>query len=132
MRIFLSLVGILSVGIFAYWMLNVGAVHEPPAGGSTPLQRGQDIFYGKGRCGLCHTIGLERGGKCPNLDGAGDRLTRDFVYEAMTQPEAYVKLDYDPPEPKRYPAKMPVINRSPVGLTETEMAAVMSFVLDQR
>ncbi len=92
------------------------------------LRMGQGLFYGKGRCGLCHTIGVQRGGKCPNLDGAGDRLTTEFIVEAMTTPSAYVRLDFDPPMPTRYLAQMPVINRPPIGLTELEMQSVILFV----
>jgi hypothetical protein len=73
-----------------------------------------------------------QGGKCPNLDGAGERLTREFIVEAMTDPSAYVRLDFDPPRPKSYPARMPVINKSPVGLTDTEMESVIFFVQGSR
>lgn len=92
---------------------------------------GQKIFFGKGQCALCHTIGGEGRGKCPGLEGAGARLTREFIYETLTKPEAYVKLDFDSTEPKRYPARMPTINQPPIGLTEPELLAVLSFVQSQ-
>jgi len=95
-------------------------------------QLGKEIFYGQGRCGICHTIGVERGGKCPNLDGAGSRLTREFIYESMIKPAAYVKLDFDADEPKFYPAKMPVVNRSPINLSEDQMQSVIMFIGSHR
>jgi hypothetical protein len=96
------------------------------------VQSGKAIFYGKGRCGICHTIGVAHGGKCPNLDYAGSRLTRNFIYEAMTNPSAYIKLDFDLNEPDFYPARMPQVNRSPIGLSENEIQDVIAFIGSQR
>lgn len=92
---------------------------------------GQRIFFGKGQCALCHTIGGEGRGKCPDLEGAGSRLTREFLYETLTQPDAYVKFDFDSTEPKKYPARMPVINKPPIGLTDPELLTVIAFVQSQ-
>jgi hypothetical protein len=124
----LLLVGGLGYGLFQGFQ-DQGALKRPAlSGGALLVADGRTLFYGKGRCGLCHTIGVERGGKCPNLDGAGERLTREFIVEAMINPSAYVRLDYDPPRPKPYPARMPVMNRSPVSLTEQEIQSVVLFV----
>lgn len=101
--------------------MSVGGL--PPAGAT-----GAELFYGKGRCGLCHTVGIERGGKCPSLNGAGGRLTTAFIYEAMTSPSAYIRLDFSFAEPRAYSAKMPAVNRAPIGLTEEEMQAIIEFV----
>lgn len=97
------------------------------------VQLGKEIFYGKGRCGICHTIGVAHGGKCPNLDGAGGRLTREFIYEAMVQPSAYVKLDFDSHAgaPGFYSATMPEVMRPPIGLVEEEIQGVIAFVGSQ-
>lgn len=92
---------------------------------------GKTIFFGKGQCALCHTLDAEGRGKCPNLAGAGARLTREYLYETLTKPEAYVRLDYDSVEPKKYPARMPTINKPPIGLTEPEVLAVISFLQSQ-
>ena len=32
------------------------------------IKAGQEIFFGKGTCALCHEIG-KRGERCPDLDG---------------------------------------------------------------
>jgi len=94
---------------------------------SDVVEIGQKIFFGKGQCALCHTIGTD-GGRCPNLERVGMRLNREFIYETVTQPQAYVKLDFDQVEPKKFPAQMPVINKPPIGLNEQELLAVISFV----
>ncbi len=98
------------------------------------VEIGQKIFFGKGQCALCHSIGGGTAGRCPNLEGIGGKLTREFEYESYTQPEASVYLDYVglPGEsPKRFAARMPPINQSPIGLTEPEMLTVFAFLQSQ-
>jgi hypothetical protein len=116
--------------LFVFWAVALDA------GERDSVQFGREIFYGKGRCGICHTIGVEHGGKCPNLDGAGTRLTRNFIYEAMINPSAYVKLDFDTDsgveEPNFYSARMPQVTRPPIGLAEKEIQNVIAFIGSQR
>lgn len=90
---------------------------------------GQKIFFGKGQCALCHTIGTG-GGRCPDLKGVGAKLTRDFIYESLTQPQAYIYKDYQVEKgpPERFPATMPTINKKPIGLNKNEMLAVIAFL----
>lgn len=89
---------------------------------------GQKIFFGTGQCALCHTIGSSEG-RCPDLKGIGSKLTRQFIYESMTQPQAYVYMDYQHVgQPKFFPAKMPHINKKPIGLSKNEILAVISFL----
>ena len=90
---------------------------------------GQKIFFSKGQCALCHSIGPSEAARCPDLKGIGAKLTKEFLYESLTEPQAYTYLAYDhegPPKP--FPAKMPTINKPPVGLTEPELLAVIAFV----
>lgn len=95
------------------------------------VEIGRKIFLGKGQCALCHTLGGEGRGKCPDLEGAGGRLTREFIYEALTEPDEYVRLDFDPAQPRKYPARMPAVNQPPIGLTEPELLTVIAFVQSQ-
>lgn len=89
---------------------------------------GQKIFFGKGQCALCHTIGSSEG-RCPDLKGVGAKLTREFIYESMTQPQAYVYMDYEHEgQAKFFPAKMPHINKKPIGLSNNEILAVIAFL----
>ncbi|MCG3113186.1 MAG: cytochrome c [Candidatus Manganitrophus sp. SB1] len=92
------------------------------------VEIGQKVFFGKGQCALCHTLGGDGRGKCPDLEGAGERLTREFIYETLTEPDKYIRLDFDPAEPKKYPARMPAVNQPPIGLTEPELLTVVAFV----
>ena len=66
---------------------------------------GQKIFFSKGQCALCHTIGPSESARCPDLKGIGAKLTREFLYESLTQPQAYIYQDYRHEGlPKMYPA----------------------------
>jgi cytochrome c2 len=92
---------------------------------------GQKIFYGKGQCALCHSIGHSATARCPNLQGVGGKLTREFIYESVTQPQAYTYMDYTYSPPKFFPARMPVINKPPIDLDNNELLSVMSFIQSQ-
>ncbi len=98
--------------------------------GKDMAQLGSKIFFGKGQCALCHTIGTH-GGRCPNLQGVGARLTREFIYETLTKPAAYIKLDFHDPRPQPFAAQMPTINKPPIDLNPQELLLVMSFIQSQ-
>lgn len=92
---------------------------------------GQTIFFGKGQCALCHSLGAGAEGRCPNLGGdnpVGRKLTREFLYETYTNPEGYVYMDFTVSPPTRFAARMPQINKPPIGLSEPEMLMVHSFL----
>jgi mono/diheme cytochrome c family protein len=90
---------------------------------------GQKIFFSKGQCALCHSIGPSESARCPDLKGIGAKLTREFIYESLTQPQAYIYLDYrHEGPPKEYPARMPYINKNPIGLTKNEILSVIAFL----
>ena len=48
---------------------------------------GQKIFFSKGQCALCHTIGPSESARCPDLKGIGAKLSREFIFESLTQPQ---------------------------------------------
>ncbi|HSV90458.1 MAG TPA: hypothetical protein VLH80_05140, partial [Nitrospiraceae bacterium] len=43
---------------------------------------GQKIFFSKGQCALCHSIGPSESARCPDLKGIGAKLSREFLYES--------------------------------------------------
>ena len=90
---------------------------------------GQKIFFSKGQCALCHTIGPSESARCPDLKGIGAKLSREFLFESLTQPQAYIYLDYRHEGlPKEYPAEMPYINKNPIGLSRNEILSVIAFL----
>jgi len=128
------------LGIFALIALGVPQMASlPPAEEKfdvatikTPADMaaiGQKIFFSKGQCALCHSIGPSESARCPDLKGIGAKLTREFMYESLTQPQAYIYLDYrHEGPPKQYPARMPFINKNPIGLTNNEILSVIAFL----
>lgn len=92
------------------------------------IQVGKKLYFGKGQCALCHSIGESHGARAPNLEGIGAKLTREFIYESLTEPASYIYHDYTNSPPKPFPAQMPRINKPPVDLTDAELLAVIAFV----
>ena len=90
---------------------------------------GQKIFFSKGQCALCHSIGPSESARCPDLNGIGAKLSAEFIYESLTQPQAYIYLDYRHDGiPKEYPAQMPHIDQDPIGLSNQEIYSVIAFL----
>ena len=90
---------------------------------------GQKIFFSKGQCALCHSIGPSESARCPDLKGVGAKLSREFLFESLTQPQAYIYLDFrHEGPPKEYPARMPIINKNPIALTNNEILSVIAFL----
>jgi cytochrome c2 len=95
------------------------------------IKAGQEIFFGKGTCALCHEIG-KKGERCPDLDGVGARAeTRfkeagykgtaengaEYIVESLHNPVVYVVEGYQP--------SMPPLGRQ---LSDLEVVAVVSFL----
>jgi mono/diheme cytochrome c family protein len=90
---------------------------------------GQKIFFSKGQCALCHSIGPSESSRCPDLNGIGAKLAPEFIYESLTQPQAYIYLDFrHGGKPEEYPARMPYINKNPIALSEQEIYSVIAFL----
>jgi len=90
---------------------------------------GQKIFFSKGQCALCHSIGPSESSRCPDLNGIGAKLAPEFIFESLTQPQAYIYLDFrHASKPEEYPARMPHINKDPIGLTKPEIFSVIAFL----
>ena len=90
---------------------------------------GQSVFFSKGQCALCHSIGPSESARCPDLKGIGAKLSQDFLYESLTDPHAFVYQDYrHGGVPKEYPATMPAIDKDPIGLSKNEILAVIAFL----
>jgi len=90
---------------------------------------GQAVFFSKGQCALCHSIGPSESARCPDLKGIGAKLSKEFLYESLTDPQAFVYQDYrHGGVPKEYPATMPPIDKDPIGLSNNEILAVIAFL----
>ncbi len=139
---FVRVVGFVAIvlGLFSLVALSVPQMaSEPPAEEKFDVATiktaadmaaiGQKIFFSKGQCALCHSIGPSESARCPDLKGIGAKLTREFIFESLTQPQAYVYLDYrHEGPPKQYPARMPYIDKNPIGLSKNEILSVIAFL----
>lgn len=95
------------------------------------IKAGEQVFYGKGTCALCHPIG-EHGERCPDLAGFGERADArvkedaykgtaengpEYIVESLHNPGIYVVDKYQP--------SMPALGRQ---LNDLEMVALVSFL----
>ena len=98
------------------------------------VKAGQDIFYGKGTCALCHEIG-KKGERCPDLAGTGEHAEMrvkeerykgkatngaEYIVESLHEPTIYVVEGYQP--------SMPPLGRQ---LSDLEMVALVAFLQSQ-
>lgn len=111
---------------------------------ATPEQlvaAGEQVFYGKGTCALCHSIEHSEAARCPML-GVGplgpamglraeERVKEpgykgtakdgvQYLIESLVHPEAYLV--------EGFPNIMPVINKPPIALNVDELTAVVAFL----
>jgi len=92
------------------------------------VEIGKSIFEGKGLCTNCHTIGKSGALRFPDLAGVAERAAKripgysqlDYFAETLYEPDQYVVDGFNP--------GMPVINKPPVGLTDSEILAVVAFL----
>ncbi len=95
---FIRVVGFVSIvlGLFTLVSLSIPQMASLPpveekfdiATVKTPTDMatiGQKIFFSKGQCALCHTIGPSESARCPDLKGIGAKLSREFLFESLTQ-----------------------------------------------
>jgi cytochrome bd-type quinol oxidase subunit 1 len=93
------------------------------------VEAGKKLFFGKAQCALCHPVEQTEAPRAPVMQGLGAKRTREYIYESMIKPQAVIYKQYAVEGPaKPFPSQMPIINKPPVGLSETEMLAVVAFV----
>ena len=89
---------------------------------------GKGIFEGKGICNTCHTIGKSGALRFPDLDGiASISATRipgytaaEYLAESLYEPDIYIVDGFS--------SGMPAINKPPIGLTDSEILAVIAYL----
>jgi mono/diheme cytochrome c family protein len=92
------------------------------------VEIGREIFEGKGICATCHTIGRSGALRFPDLDGialrAGTRVpglgALEYMAQSLYEPEAYIVPGFA--------GGMPTIDKPPIGLSEDEIKAVISYL----
>jgi mono/diheme cytochrome c family protein len=114
---------------------------SPDATPEQLVKAGEQIFYGKGTCALCHSVEASEAARCPML-GAGplgpaigaraeERVKEagykgkakngtEYLIESLTDPSVHLV--------EGFPPIMPVINKPPIALNNDEIAAVAAFL----
>ena len=114
---------------------------SPDATPEQLVKAGEQIFYGKGTCALCHAVEASEAARCPML-GAGplgpamgqraeERVKEpgykgkaqtgvEYLVESMAAPGVHLV--------EGFPPIMPVINKPPIALNNDELAAVAAFL----
>jgi mono/diheme cytochrome c family protein len=114
---------------------------SPDATPEQLVKAGEQLFYGKGTCALCHSIEASEAARCPML-GAGPlgpamgQRAEERVKEAGYKGKAKEGAEYlvesmvNPGDHlvEGFPPIMPVINKPPIGLNNDEIAAVAAFL----
>ncbi len=102
---------------------------------------GERIFFGKGKCYVCHAFGAEGSAmRCPNLGVFGDQFSEPVgvraanrkADEGMSATQYLVESLYDPNSYilEGYPKDlMKPINRPPIVLSDDEITSVISYLL---
>lgn len=145
MKIFLKVFAfnVALIGFFLYVGNSIPQLRQDPpqelvlAADASPedfVKAGQEIFYGKGTCALCHEIG-KKGERCPDLAGVGERADKrvqeegykgkatngvEYLVESLHEPVVYVVEGYQP--------SMPALGRQ---LSDLEMVALVAFLQSQ-
>lgn len=129
---------LLICGYFIYkWIASLPKI-EFDKSAKINRQLGEEIFWGKGRCSICHRIG-ERGYalRGPNLgeskDGpilplrTRDRVSQlnlasmtEYLVQSIAEPAAFVVPGYN--------SEMPEVFKAPISLTPSEIKAVILYL----
>lgn len=137
----ISIFAILSISIFAYISSNIPQVSTKPAISikdwgklniAQSIKTGKEIFFGKGGCGVCHSIGPSATARCPDLSNVGENAGKrksgmndvEYFVESLYNPKAYVVEGYS--------GIMPSVFRPPAQLNENEIKTVIAFLQSQR
>jgi len=109
---------------------------------------GEAIFWGKGRCFTCHSLGGEGSAvRCPNLGQFGEKFplaigaraeqrakersdetgthysSTDYLVESLARPDAYLV--------EGYKNEMAIVYAPPISLNLTEIKAVIAYLQSQ-
>jgi putative heme-binding domain-containing protein len=136
--IFLVLAAI-SIGIgLTIWISSLPGISADIPDDAITVNLGEEIFWGKGTCHICHKMG-ERGEalRGPNLgpgkDGpvisqraeqrakdAGLSFAIEYITQSVAEPGVYVVPGYS--------SEMPEVYKPPISLTPGEMKAVIKYL----
>jgi len=147
MRVFIFLIAAMAVYQAVGWKITAlgGGERKAVAVEGVNVEAGEQIFFGKGRCYTCHSIG-DRGSaiRCPNLGIKGEKFNLmigerateraavrtlqtgkryravDYLFECVSDPGAFVV--------EGYKNEMPYTYKASIGLRPDDIKAVVMFL----
>ena len=149
-RVFLILLIVLGTYMWIGYAITAMTGGEKTAGGVVEIspEGGEQIFWGKGRCFTCHSLGGQGSAvRCPNLGQFGEKFplpigaraaeraklrseetgvhysATDYLVESLAKPDAYV-VD-------TYKNEMAIVYAPPISLNLKEIKAVISYLQSQ-
>ena len=102
---------------------------------------GRDLFTGGGGCSACHTIdGTAQGVLGPDQSRIGAQAAsripgytaEQYIRESITDPCAYTVTPADAGITRQYDCNLMVATMSGIRLSETDIDALVAFLLQQR
>jgi putative heme-binding domain-containing protein len=150
-RVFLFLLVVLSVYLWVGYKVTAMTGGEKKGGGGVvevSPEGGESIFWGKGRCFTCHSLGDQGSAvRCPNLGQFGEKFplpigvraaerakersaetgqeytVTDYLVESLAKPDAYLV--------EGYKNEMAIVYAPPISLNMNEIKAVISYLQSQ-
>ncbi|MBI4828674.1 MAG: c-type cytochrome [Nitrospinae bacterium] len=150
LRVFMFLVALICLYVYVGYTITsmTGGFDKAVAVEGVNAEAGEQIFFGKGKCSTCHSIG-DKGSaiRCPNLGVQGEQFPLaigeraaeraaerskqtgkqyrpvDYLFECVGEPGAYVVQGFK--------NEMPIVYQAPIGLTPDEVKAVIMFLASQ-
>jgi len=137
---------LISLAIFVYignliTEISGGTAAVVAAAGVNP-QAGEEIYWGKGKCGTCHSLGdqgsavrgpnhenvcaIAQAERVPERQAAGASqivTATDYLVESISDPDVYLV--------KGFSASMPKVYQPPISLTSEEIMAVITYMQAQ-
>ncbi len=147
LKVSLYLITVLSLFIYAGYAVTdmTGGFDRKVIVEGVNAKAGERIFFGKGKCSTCHSIGAKGSAiRCPNLGIQGESFTQpigerikqravtrseqtgkkwkpvDYLFEALFDPGAYIV--------EGYKNEMPIVYKPPISLSADEIKAVIIYL----
>jgi putative heme-binding domain-containing protein len=149
-KVFLFLLVVLGMYLWVGYEITAMTGGEKKGGGVVEVspEGGETIFWGKGRCFTCHSLGGQGSAvRCPNLGQFGEKFplsigmraverakersqetgqeytTTDYLVESLAKPDAYLV--------EGYKNEMAIVYAPPISLNLNEIKAVISYLQSQ-
>ena len=149
-KVFLFLLVVLGMYLWVGYEITAMTGGEKKGGGVIEVspEGGETIFWGKGRCFTCHSLGGQGSAvRCPNLGQFGEKFplpigmraverakersqetgqeytTTDYLVESLAKPDAYLV--------EGYKNEMAIVYAPPISLNLNEIKAVISYLQSQ-